>query len=259
MPSHFAERHGLIVIIALGESIVAIGAGVEGDVTLAVVAAAAVGITVAACAVVALLRRRGDRRRAPALERQAGSRAERDRARLLLPPALPDGGGDRARGARHEEDASGTRATRSSSYRPSRCWEASALYLLAHVAFRLRNIRTLNIPRLVTAALFAGADPARDRDHGARHLSRSSRASRRRSWASRPCATPRSGSTSATGWSSAPPSDPSPRKGLRGLGRRGLRPRAGSLPAGGGRGPRASSPAPGCSTWPRAPACSRGR
>ena len=29
MPSHFAERHGLIIIIALGESIVAIGPGLE--------------------------------------------------------------------------------------------------------------------------------------------------------------------------------------------------------------------------------------
>ena len=29
MPEHFAERHGLIVIIALGESIVAIGVGAE--------------------------------------------------------------------------------------------------------------------------------------------------------------------------------------------------------------------------------------
>jgi low temperature requirement protein LtrA len=33
MPEHFAERHGLIVIIALGESIVAIGAGSEGALT----------------------------------------------------------------------------------------------------------------------------------------------------------------------------------------------------------------------------------
>ena len=30
MPEHFAERHGLIVIIALGESIVAIGIGAHG-------------------------------------------------------------------------------------------------------------------------------------------------------------------------------------------------------------------------------------
>ena len=47
-PSHFAERHGLIVIIALGESIVAIGVGAEADVDAGVVAAAVLGIVVAA-------------------------------------------------------------------------------------------------------------------------------------------------------------------------------------------------------------------
>ena len=45
MPEHFAERFGLIIIIALGESIVAIGAGVTGEVTAGIVAAAALGIT----------------------------------------------------------------------------------------------------------------------------------------------------------------------------------------------------------------------
>jgi low temperature requirement protein LtrA len=44
---HFAERFGLIVIIALGESIVAIGAGLEGEVDAGVVAAAALGLIVA--------------------------------------------------------------------------------------------------------------------------------------------------------------------------------------------------------------------
>ncbi len=34
-PEHFAERHGLIIIIALGESIVAIGVGAEGGLTWA--------------------------------------------------------------------------------------------------------------------------------------------------------------------------------------------------------------------------------
>ena len=37
-PEHFAERHGLILIVALGESIVAIGAGVETAVTIGVIA-----------------------------------------------------------------------------------------------------------------------------------------------------------------------------------------------------------------------------
>jgi low temperature requirement protein LtrA len=46
---HFAERFGLIVIIALGESIVAIGAGLEGEVDAGVIAAAALGL-ILACA-----------------------------------------------------------------------------------------------------------------------------------------------------------------------------------------------------------------
>ncbi len=41
-PGHFAERHGLIVIIALGESIVAIGIGARGEPLAASVLAAAV-------------------------------------------------------------------------------------------------------------------------------------------------------------------------------------------------------------------------
>ncbi|MEJ7584121.1 MAG: low temperature requirement protein A [Acidimicrobiales bacterium] len=48
VPGHFAERHGLIVIIALGESIVAIGVGAEAGVDGGVVAAAIVGMALAA-------------------------------------------------------------------------------------------------------------------------------------------------------------------------------------------------------------------
>ena len=70
-PGHFAERHGLIVIIALGESIVAIGVGAEADIDRR---------RIAACVahgdrrrpVVALLRRRRARRRAAAGEGRAG-------------------------------------------------------------------------------------------------------------------------------------------------------------------------------------------
>jgi low temperature requirement protein LtrA len=48
-PGHFSERHGLIVIIALGESIVAIGVGVSGSaLTWPVLGAAAVGLLVVA-------------------------------------------------------------------------------------------------------------------------------------------------------------------------------------------------------------------
>jgi low temperature requirement protein LtrA len=47
-PHHFAERHGLIVIIALGESIVAIGVGAGHDLDAGVITAAVLGVTLAA-------------------------------------------------------------------------------------------------------------------------------------------------------------------------------------------------------------------
>jgi low temperature requirement protein LtrA len=48
-PAHFAERYGLIVIIALGESIVAIGVGAAGvALTPSIVAAAVLGIVILA-------------------------------------------------------------------------------------------------------------------------------------------------------------------------------------------------------------------
>jgi low temperature requirement protein LtrA len=48
VPGHFAERHGLIVIIALGESIVAIGVGASGQLDFGSGAAAVMGVFVAA-------------------------------------------------------------------------------------------------------------------------------------------------------------------------------------------------------------------
>jgi low temperature requirement protein LtrA len=48
--SHFAERHGLIVIVALGESIVAIGVGVAGvPISWPIVAASVLGLVVSGC------------------------------------------------------------------------------------------------------------------------------------------------------------------------------------------------------------------
>jgi low temperature requirement protein LtrA len=48
IPGHFAERHGLIIIIALGESIVEIGTGAAGKLDLGVGVAAVLGVGVAA-------------------------------------------------------------------------------------------------------------------------------------------------------------------------------------------------------------------
>ncbi len=48
VPHHFAERHGLIVIIALGESIVAIGVGAEANLDLGMGTAAVLGVALTA-------------------------------------------------------------------------------------------------------------------------------------------------------------------------------------------------------------------
>jgi low temperature requirement protein LtrA len=48
VPGHFAERHGLIVIIALGESIVAIGVGAAGALDLGIGTVAVLGVGLAA-------------------------------------------------------------------------------------------------------------------------------------------------------------------------------------------------------------------
>jgi low temperature requirement protein LtrA len=49
-PAHFVERHGLVVIVALGESVVAIGIGAAGQpVDLALTSVAVLGLLLAAC------------------------------------------------------------------------------------------------------------------------------------------------------------------------------------------------------------------
>jgi low temperature requirement protein LtrA len=48
VPGHFAERHGLIVLIALGESIVAIGGGASGELDAGIIVAAVLGVGIAA-------------------------------------------------------------------------------------------------------------------------------------------------------------------------------------------------------------------
>ena len=159
VPSHFAERHGLILIIALGESIVAIGAGVEGAITLGVVAAAALGITVAAAQwwlyfdVVALV---AERKLSRAEVGREQNEIARDSYSFLHLPMV----------AGIVLVALGMKKTLGDIGEPLKLVVAvamltgAALYLLAHVAFRFRNVRTLNRPRLVSAGLCLALIPA---------------------------------------------------------------------------------------------------
>ena len=159
VPGHFAERHGLIVLIAIGESIVAIGVGVSGEVDAGVVAAATAGTIVAAGLwwlyfdVVALVAQRRLARATPGREQNS---LARDSYSYLHYPMV----------AGIVLVALGMKKTLSDVGEPLKLVPAAALfggtavYLLAHVCFRLRNVRTLSRRRLLTGALLLALIPA---------------------------------------------------------------------------------------------------
>jgi low temperature requirement protein LtrA len=80
-PGHFVERHGLVVIVALGESVVAVGIGAAAHaLTAGLVALAVLGLALTACLWWAYF---GDREDEKALEAMRAA-SPRDRPRLAL-------------------------------------------------------------------------------------------------------------------------------------------------------------------------------
>ncbi len=197
MPGHFAERHGLIVIIALGESIVAIGVGAERGVDAGVVAAAVLGTVVAAALwwlyfdVVALV---AARRLANATPGREQNGIARDSFSLLHFPMV----------AGIVLLALGLKKTLGHVEDPLKLVPAvallggTALYLLAHVAFRWRNIHTFNVHRLADRGPARRAGAARRRAAVARDCWRSSRRSSSCSSPTRRCASASCASGCAT-------------------------------------------------------------
>jgi len=158
VPKHFAERHGLIIIIALGESIVAIGAGLGGGLTFDQGVAAVVGVALAAALwwlyfdVVALVAARR-------LERAPAGQVQNEMARdsySYLHFALVAG---------IVLVALGLKKTLAHVDEPLHVEPAFALlggmatYLLGHVAFRYRHIHTINVQRTGLAILFVATLP----------------------------------------------------------------------------------------------------
>jgi low temperature requirement protein LtrA len=156
---HFAERHGLIVIIALGESIVSVGVGAAGHrVDAPIIATAVLGVAVAAAIwwsyfdVAAIMAERR-LRRAQGDER---ARIARDSYTYLHLPMVAGivllAFGIKTTAAHTGEALAAVPAT-------ALCGGA-ALYLLALVAFRLRNVHSWNRQRLVVAVLCVVLIPA---------------------------------------------------------------------------------------------------
>jgi low temperature requirement protein LtrA len=156
-PGHFAERFALIVIIALGESIVAIGAGLAEAPDAGIVAAALLGL-VLACAlwwayfdVVALVAETRFR----TSEGYERLRMARDSYSYLHLPMI----------AGIVLVALGVKKTIGHVDEPLKTipsvalFGGVALYYAGHVGFRLRNVRSLNRPRFVAMLVCVGLIP----------------------------------------------------------------------------------------------------
>ncbi len=160
VPRHFAERHGLIVIIALGESIVAIGvgAGIDTHLDAGTAAAAVLGVALTAAMwwayfdIVSII---NTRRLAEAEVGRVQNELARDAYSYIHLPMV----------AGIILVALGLKETLADYGAPLESMPAFALcgglaiYLLSHVALRYRNIHTLSGRRLGLAVIGFAMSP----------------------------------------------------------------------------------------------------
>jgi low temperature requirement protein LtrA len=164
--SHFAERHGLIILIALGESIVAIGQGVASlPISWAIIAASILGLTVAAALwwayfdVSSIVAERALRR----AEGEERARIARDAYSYLHLPMIM-GIVLVALGSKQVMESVGGAEGHElrdplATLPLSAMFVGAALYLLAHVAFRYRIWHHVTWQRAVVAAILLASIP----------------------------------------------------------------------------------------------------
>ena len=169
-PAHFAERHGLIIIVAIGESIIAIGVGVAGlPVSWLVVVTAVLGLMITASIwwmyfdVAAIIAER----RLAMLDGAARISMARDSFTYLHLPMI---GGvvllalGLKKALLYVADTAHHSPAEALHGLPA--WALTggvASFMVAHSAFRRRNIGGWNRQRLVTAALLLVATPVVER------------------------------------------------------------------------------------------------
>ena len=150
VPGHFAERHGLVVIIALGESIVAIGVSAAGALDLGIGTAAVLGVALTAAMwwiyfdVVAIV---SGRRLAEAEPGRVQNEMARD-SYSYLHLAMVAGIVLVALGLKMTIGHSSAHLHAVPAFA---LLGGLALYLLGHVAFRYRHVHTINQRRLLLA------------------------------------------------------------------------------------------------------------
>ncbi|MGB7589088.1 MAG: low temperature requirement protein A [Solirubrobacterales bacterium] len=157
-PRHFAERHGLIVIIALGESIVAVGFGASGALDVGIGATAVLGVALTAAMwwvyfdIVAIV---SGRRLAAAEPGRVQNEMARD-SYSYLHLVMVAGIVLVAFGLRITIAHSGADL---SSVPAFALLGGVAIYLLGHVAFRYRQVHTINRQRLLLSIVLLALVP----------------------------------------------------------------------------------------------------
>ncbi|MFI5028057.1 MAG: low temperature requirement protein A [Solirubrobacterales bacterium] len=151
-PAHFAERHGLIVIIALGESIVAIGVGASGTLSLGIGTVAVLGVALTAAMwwtyfdIVAIVSGRRLVDAEPGRIQNEMARDSYSYLHLMMVAGI-------VLAALGLKVTIGHFGGHLHAVQAFALLGGVALYLLGHVAFRYRHIRTINRQRLLIALL----------------------------------------------------------------------------------------------------------
>jgi low temperature requirement protein LtrA len=158
VPAHFAERHNLVIILALGESIVALGVATHVELTTPVMVTAVLGIALSSALwwiyfdVVSLVTEQRIARAPAGAERNRLARDAYSYIHLLMVAGIILA-------------AFGLHETLEHVDEPLDAEHAFALlggvalYLLGHVVLRLRSAHTLNRQRLLLAVVLLAAVP----------------------------------------------------------------------------------------------------
>jgi low temperature requirement protein LtrA len=148
VPGHFAERHSLIIIIALGESIVAIGLGAAGVLTFGIGVAAVLGVALTAAMwwiyfdIVAIVAGQRLAEAEPGRVQNEMARDSYSYLHLLMVAGIVLVAFGLKKTIGHVDD-------HLHAVPAFALLGGVAIYLLGHVAFRYRHIHTINRQRLL--------------------------------------------------------------------------------------------------------------
>jgi low temperature requirement protein LtrA len=158
MPTHFAERHNLVIILALGESIIALGVGTHVELTTPVTVAVVLGVALASALwwiyfdVVAIVTEQRLERAEPGRERNRLARDCYSYIHLFMVIGIVLA----AFGLEHALEHVDEPLDAEYSFA---LLGGVAIYLLAHVALRLRSAHTLSGRRLALGLVLLAAVP----------------------------------------------------------------------------------------------------